>query len=230
MKRRKVLILLAVGCLAACGVIAVPILDRTVLAKRAVTEAVEAFNKRDWKRADERYTAAIRKLPESGDYEQRAFLASVYSRRAIVRVKLKEYDEALEDLSKSIQIAPESSYSYFLRGETKLKLGQFGDAEADLEETLRRNKNNSTAAYYIGLISEHQGNLAKAIEHYHKSIDVTSTPEAASSSDAKFYAALSRVLKKTGDSSGAEKAGQTALRLYPSVSFDFPDLAALPRH
>ena|SRR5947209_23873 len=228
--RRKRTVIAAVATVALAGgaFLAIRLLDQTILAKRAVAEAVKAGNRQDWQTAEENYTAAIRKLPESADFQDRALLAHAYSGRAIVREKMQRYTDAPEDISRSVQVEPESSYHLFLRGSIRLKVGQFDDAAVDFEEVFQRNDANSTAAYYRGLVAERQGDLPKAAEYFRKAIGTRIVPESAGRSDAKFHAALSRVLEKTGDTAGALAAANTARSLDQEVSFAFPDLGKLP--
>src|SRR5438105_1528733 len=98
MIRRVVMAILLVALLIFIVAVGVPYIDRTLLAEQAVEEAVLASNKDDWPRAEERYAAAIRKLPPDSPEVSRVYMA-----RGAVRAQMKHYDDAVADFSRCLE-------------------------------------------------------------------------------------------------------------------------------
>jgi len=219
MNRKRLALLLLSGAMVLTAYFGVCYVDRKVFATRAIEEGVAAFNNQDWATAEARYTSAIRKLPESDDTESRALLGSVYYQRAIARVEMKNYEGAFADCAQAIRLRPAYSDAFFLRGTTKMELGDFAAGDADMELCIATHRNGyPQGAHYLGLSAEMQGRFDLAAKHFQTAIKMETREDASTS---KKYAALSRVLAKTGDKVGSEAAAKRARELFENVSFEF---------
>lgn len=218
MNRKRFALLLLSGAMIVAGYFGVRYVDQEVFATRAIQEGAAAFHHQDWATAESRYTTAIRKLPESGDPESRALLGSVYYRRAIVRVEMKNFEAAFDDCDHALRLRPAYSDALFLRGVTKMKLGDFAAGDADMERCIATYRDGfPQGIYYLGLSAEKQGRLDLAAKHLQTAIKGQTREDATAS---KKYAALSRVLAKMGDKVASEAAARRARELYEKVSFE----------
>lgn len=64
------------------------------------------------------------------------------SNRGFVYYELTQYDKALIDYNKSLELDPESAVTYKRRGQAYLGLGQTDKAKADFEKALALNPND----------------------------------------------------------------------------------------
>lgn len=97
---------------------------------------------RDSYRAIEAYTEALKREPQR---------YSVYEKRAEVHYRRKEWDDALVDINKMIQLRPDAPRNYYRRGLIHAELNLFAKARADFERAYEQGCANPTA-YCLGLL------------------------------------------------------------------------------
>ncbi|KAK4191463.1 hypothetical protein QBC35DRAFT_537438, partial [Podospora australis] len=120
----------------------------------AYVEAAEAFEK------------AI-ELGDLGEYE-----AYAYNLRGTFRCLKGKHEEALADLSKSIELDPEMTQSYIKRASMNLELGSPEKAEADFTAALAKNASDPDIYYHRAQLHFIKGEFAEAQKDYQKSIDL----------------------------------------------------------
>jgi tetratricopeptide (TPR) repeat protein len=77
----------------------------------------------------ERYGLRVQEDPRDAD---------AYYQRALARIELKRFAEAIDDLTRAIRLRPEDLPTLVARGKAAFSLGQFEPAIADLEAALER--------------------------------------------------------------------------------------------
>ena len=73
-----------------------------------------------------------------------------YYNRAVSKIKLEFYEEAIKDLNKSIELDSKCSFSYQKRGEAKLKLKLYKEAAEDLLKSIELGNSNEDIYFNIG--------------------------------------------------------------------------------
>ncbi|MBW4554855.1 MAG: tetratricopeptide repeat protein [Trichormus sp. ATA11-4-KO1] len=114
------------------------------------------------------FTQGIRTVPELNKKERK----SLYANRASAYMRLNNWQAALENLHKVIELDPSAAHYYTSRGKVRGKLGDMQGAEADLSEADRMKPDNSSLQLSIGTIYEEMGMKKKAIEHYQKATQI----------------------------------------------------------
>ena len=93
-----------------------------------------------------------------------------YRYRGLLKYKIGNYQDSINDLNKSISLNPNDSLSYIYRGNTKKVLGLIEDAIKDFKESIRINPSNHLGYLELGIIDQEKGNHEKAILNFNKSI------------------------------------------------------------
>ncbi len=97
---------------------------------KLVSEAIELINKEHWQEAIEKLTLAIEKQPDA---------ASIYENRGICYQKLHQYEQAIADYSKALELDKSmAAFLYNNRGYCYKSLGKPDLAVADFTEALKR--------------------------------------------------------------------------------------------
>lgn len=63
-------------------------------------------------------------------------LKSAFDKRGAVRVRLKKYNEAIQDFDQSLSIVPRDAWTLNLRGLAKMEMGLFSEAEKDFRQAV----------------------------------------------------------------------------------------------
>tara|TARA_B110000967_G_C18374795_1_gene312347 strand:+ start:34 stop:381 length:348 start_codon:yes stop_codon:yes gene_type:complete len=104
-----------------------------------------------------------------------------YILRGSIKIQLKDYNGAISDITKSIDIYPNNAIAYFKRGEAKgfLKKDYYG-AISDYTKSIELDPNNGDAYYNRGGLKERLGDLSGTCSDMKKSSKL-------GSSKAKLY-------------------------------------------
>jgi lipoprotein NlpI len=89
-------------------------------------------------------------------------LASAFRARGVARRSLQQHAEALEDLTRAVELDPFNPQSYEERGRTYLKLRDFTAASADLEMALGLDSKRWSAQRDRGRLAAYQGDFYQA--------------------------------------------------------------------
>ncbi|KAM7184287.1 mitochondrial outer membrane 72K protein [Naviculisporaceae sp. PSN 640] len=106
-------------------------------------------------------------LGDLGEYE-----ALAYNMRGTFRCLQGKHEEALADLSKSIELDPTMIQSYIKRASMNLELGSPDKAEADFAKAVAQNSEDPDIYYHRAQLHFIGGEFAEAQKDYQKSIDL----------------------------------------------------------
>ncbi len=131
-------------------------------------KAVAAMQRGDWRAAVQLWTKAI----DSGRLDRRR-LVPVYGNRAISYMKLNQPIEALADFSRSLELAPGSSYpskyiayNYSNRARLYVLLKRYRLAIQDGDKAIGLNPRDALGYYYRGRAREMLGQRVAAITDF----------------------------------------------------------------
>ena len=57
--------------------------------------------------------------------------------RAFARIECRQFEEAIQDFDRLIELVPDDAHAYYGRGMARMELGQYPEAIADLDEAIR---------------------------------------------------------------------------------------------
>ena len=93
-----------------------------------------------------------------------------YFHRAILYRILKEYDKAITDFDKFIELKPDNKGGYSQRGRVYSKMENYEKALENFNKILSIDSNNSPAYYGRGKVYFKMGNYETALEEYNKAL------------------------------------------------------------
>lgn len=97
---------------------------------------------------------------------------SSYISRGIAYGKLGQYQKAIEDFNKGIELNPKYILAYHLRGATYVKLSQYQQAIKDLTKAIELDPNNADPYNTLGEAYRLSGNYSAAIQNYQRAIQI----------------------------------------------------------
>jgi tetratricopeptide (TPR) repeat protein len=112
------------------------------------------------------YSAFINKKPESG-------LSLAYAYRADLYIEVKEYQKALADLDKAVQLKPDFYFAYWRRGIAYTRLEAYDKAVEDLTQALKINPKFTGAYCDRGDAYMRLGQPKLAFKDYEKAIQLS---------------------------------------------------------
>lgn len=113
---------------------------------------------------------AFEKAMELGDLDQ--YEAYAYNLRGTFLCLKGKHDEALADLSKSIELDSDMTQSYIKRASMNLELGAPEKAEEDFNAAVAKNAEDPDIYYHRAQFHFIKGEFAEAQKDYQKSIDL----------------------------------------------------------
>ena len=96
--------------------------------------------------------------------------AETYFKWGNVKFDLRNYQGAIADYTKSLQLDPNSDGAHYNRGSAKTKLGQYASAISDFDMTIQLKPDYAEAYNNRGLVKGKLGQYAAAITDYDKAI------------------------------------------------------------
>ncbi|KAF6844888.1 mitochondrial import receptor subunit tom-70 [Colletotrichum musicola] len=114
--------------------------------------------------------AAFEKALELGDLDE--FEALAYNLRGTFSCLLGKHDEAMADLTKSIELDPSMTQSYIKRASMNLELGAPDKAGDDFEKATEQNSEDPDIYYHRAQLHFIKGEFSDAAKDYQKSIDL----------------------------------------------------------
>ncbi len=108
------------------------------------------------KAAEAAYGKAIEYLPVK---------APARADRALVRIDLKDFEGAAEDIDILKRTAPKFHLTHFAAGYLKLAQGEFEEAKEPLEKALSLNDRYPFTHFYLGIVALQKGELEQADAH-----------------------------------------------------------------
>ena len=98
------------------------------------------------------------------------YAAGTYSNRGAAYDDLKQYEKAIEDYNKAIELDTNLAHSYYNRGDTYINLQQYEQAIADFDKTIELDQKFTAAHLDRGHAHYYLNQYEKAIEDYNKVI------------------------------------------------------------
>ncbi|KAL2152614.1 hypothetical protein VTH82DRAFT_5798 [Thermothelomyces myriococcoides] len=129
-------------------------------------KALESKTGPGYEEAAEAFDRAL-ELGDLGPHE-----ALAYNLRGTFLCLKGKHEEALADLSKSIELDPELTQSYIKRASMNLELGAPEKAEEDFAAALAKNSEDPDIYYHRAQLHFIKGEFAEAQKDYQKSIDL----------------------------------------------------------
>ncbi len=159
-------------------------------------------------------------LPPSTPSQQ----AWAYRLRGDCYTKLEQYDNALDDYSKALELLPSASYSYKRRGFIYYKINEYEEAIADLNKAVELNPDDSSNVTWIApsLVAQCPDQTFRdgIIDLAGKAIELTSGSAGSYCARARIYASLSEYDKSAADY-------DKALQIDPQYAFAYWARASL---
>ncbi|KAH6641680.1 hypothetical protein F5144DRAFT_610412 [Chaetomium tenue] len=129
-------------------------------------KALESKTGPGYEEASEAFDRAL----ELGDLDE--YEAYAYNLRGTFRCLKGKHEEALADLSKSIELDPDMTQSYIKRASMNLELGSPEKAEEDFAAALSKNPEDPDIYYHRAQLHFIKGEFSEAQKDYQKSIDL----------------------------------------------------------
>ncbi len=132
-------------------------------------------------------------------------LHSHYLIRGSFRLAADEYDPAIEDFNKSLELKPGQVHAHSYRGLAYLAKGEYDLAGEDFNTTRKLDPRYPYAYYNLGELYRAQGDVARAIEEYNTAITCQSDL-------AEAYNRLGEIYYAQGDVTRAIEEYSTAIK------------------
>jgi tetratricopeptide (TPR) repeat protein len=99
--------------------------------------------------------------------------AATYINRGVLRLGIKENDDAITDMDAGIALLPDSGDAYVDRGAVLIALGRYDEALAALNKGLTLTPRRPQVAYYDrAILLEKTGDIRGAYDDYKKALDL----------------------------------------------------------
>lgn len=119
-----------------------------------------------------RYQKSIDVLDEALEINEFPQLTPIlHFYRAVSKVKVKQYEAAIEDYNKAIALNPQKSKYIYHRGLAYFQLGQYEAAKKDFQATLAMDGGNADIYVKLAFLKQQENDLKGAIEDYTKAIE-----------------------------------------------------------
>jgi len=187
-------IALAVGCLRPGALIA-----QSSTAKGFAQQGVDALQRRDFQKAVEAFTEALRLDPN---------YAVAYYNRCAARYQLDDTQRALEDCTQAFRLNPHYAEAYYLRGLMRSeKLGDNKGAVSDFDQAVQRKPDYAAAYLKRGNARYRLGDQQGGLADYSRAISLV--PD-----DADAYFNRGVIRAKMGEKDAALQDLQDAAKHY----------------
>mgnify|MGYP006268780765 CR=1 FL=1 len=145
-----------------------------------------------------------------------------YLHRGEVKMELEQYNQALFDFNQAIREAPDDFEAYCLRGRLYQLMGNFRQAEEDLEQAENLAPQSPWPPYYLAVIYEDLGREAEALTLADQAIE-------RDGSQARLYNLRGELFLDAGNFKEAVQDFTTAVRLDPHYPDAYDNLGDLHR-
>jgi tetratricopeptide (TPR) repeat protein len=140
--------------------------------------------------------------------------------------EIKQYDKAIKDLNRAIQLNPNYALAYNNRGNAYYALNKFEKAMDDYSQTLEIDPNYATAYYNLANIyAEKLKQYEKAIENYNKAVELDPNYAVAYNSRGVAYYYLMQYKKAIVDYNKAMELIQDCALFYRNRGIVYFELA-----
>jgi TonB family protein len=117
-----------------------------------------------------------------------------YQNRANANFVMGEYDTAISDYNKAIELNPKEPDVYFSRGLAHFNKSSYAPAIADFDKVIELDPKEAMAYFKRGNALEKTGNFEKALTDYQKTVELDPANEPAKAALQKLQAALPKLV------------------------------------
>lgn len=128
-----------------------------------------------------------------------------YQNRANANFVMGEYDTAITDYNKAIELNPKEPDVYFSRGLAHFNKQSFTPAIADFDKVIELDPKEAMAYFKRGNALEKTGNFEKALTDYQKTVELDPDNEPAKAALQKLQAALPKPVPPTSNTAVVQK-------------------------
>lgn len=126
-----------------------------------------------------------------------------YQNRANANFVMGEYDTAITDYNKAIELNPKEPDVYFSRGLAHFNKASYTPAIADFDKVIELDPKEAMAYFKRGNALEKTGNFEKALSDYQKAVELDPDNEPAKAALQKLQAALPKPVPPTTTNTAA---------------------------
>ena len=126
-------------------------------------------------------------------------LAPIHGSRGIAFLALQQFQPAVDDFDKVIELAPNDPVAYFSRGFARGKLGDYQGCVDDLDRAIELNPKNTPAYVIRGVARLHLGDDREAIDDFDRAIEIDPDLSEAYSGRGMAWSHLGEDQKAIGD-------------------------------
>lgn len=145
-----------------------------------------------------------------------------YQNRANANFVLGEYDAAIVDYNKAIELNPKESSVYFSRALAHFNNKSFNPAIADFDKVIELAPDEAMAYFKRGAALEKVGNFEKALKDYQKAVQLDADNEPAKTALERLQAALPKPVQNTPTTNVANKTQVQPTKDTKDVKKDTP--------
>lgn len=160
MKRKRSILVLAVMA-AVLAFVSCSTFDREEQAFQLCAEAYDVYWATDWNKVIELTTLAIKKDPR---------FPWPYSLRGAAHSAMRQYEDALSDLSMAIELKPDFGAAYTNRGITYMRMENIEEAEKDFQASLKLNSGDLIALVKMSEIQSMKENSEESCLYMKRAI------------------------------------------------------------
>jgi len=143
--------------------------------------------------------------------ERRQVRAAAYFARGRTLIEQKDFNQAIDQFTKAIQMDPKDALAYYNRGLAYVAQSEYQEAIADYTSALHLNPKNALAYYHRGIAHRHLKEFDRAIGDYTRAIRLDPRLAVAYRNRGHAFAAK-------GDADRARADYEEAVRLDPSLA------------
>lgn len=139
--------------------------------------------------------------------------------RGVGLALVARYEEALDDLTKAIELKSDYVNTWFNRAEVRYELGQYADAVGDYSEVIQRQPDDVGAFTGRGHAHFRMGEFDKALADYQRAVTLDPTSSGALVNRGDTYRHLSQFAKAAADYRQAVKLDESNGRAYRAAAW-----------
>lgn len=174
-------------------------------------EALRAAVAGDLENAERLFTVLIEENPNS---------ASVWSNRGSVRLSMERWEDAVEDLTKAVELAPYAPVPFLNRAIAFEALGKYSEAVSDCKTAIENDPKEYAAWFNLG-------NVESKLQEYTKALDAYERAAILAPGIAGYRLREASMLFQLDRSEEAAKVMQGLVRKYPNYAEARAALAAV---
>jgi tetratricopeptide (TPR) repeat protein len=125
--------------------------------------------------------------------------AVVYSNRGTAHLNMEEYDQAIQNYDKAIELNPNLAIAYNNRGNAYEDKGEYDRAIQDYDKAIELNPNLAIVYNCRGNVYVDKGKYDQAIQDYNKAIELDPENAEFYTNNRKLAEKLKKVYKKIAD-------------------------------